>query len=136
MQVRPTIALPHITTGRSAKGDAGQHRQPHALLPGHQYSQTVQRSHIAIVPASAHLEMRRAEREYSQSLEKLLVRTIQMCVLQQARQIRVCDHFFGDRIASARIRCSYIENPAHEPKVARHLTLGRASPRGRSFSHL
>ena len=102
MQVRPTIALSHVTTGGSGKRDRGGHREPHPLLRGHEYPPAVRSGDVARVAVSTYLEMRGTEREKLQGSEKLLVRAGQPRTLQNARQMRIGDHFFADRITAHR----------------------------------
>src|SRR5271170_3010765 len=98
MQVRPTIALSHITTGGSGKRDRGGHREPHPLLRGHQDPPAVGSGYIACVAVSTYLEMRGTEREQLQGSEKLLVLASQPRALKNAGQMRICDYFLADRI--------------------------------------
>src|ERR1700678_4435347 len=103
MQVRPTIALSHVTTGGSRKRDRGGHRQPHALLAGHEYTPAARGGDVARVAVSTYLEVRGTEREQLQGGEQLLVWAGQPRALKYAGQVRICNHFFADRITPIRV---------------------------------
>jgi hypothetical protein len=74
MQVRPAIALSYVTTGGSGKRDRGGHREPHALLAGHEDPPSVRNGDVACVAVSTYLDVWGTERGQLQRGEKLFVR--------------------------------------------------------------
>ena len=99
VQVRPPIALPHVTTRHSGKGDCSRHREPHSLLAGHKNAPSIGGRNIASVAISTYLKMRGTERVHFQCPEKRVVRAGQPRALQETGQMRICDHIFADGVA-------------------------------------